>query len=347
LASISFDTYPVSASAPEESIWRAHAGIPRGWLPVDISRGIAIVRWIEIGSRLLSEPFFGETVRHLRMGSPRARECETDLSILEGIETPVSLEPSCLIVHMTRCGSTLLANSFRAAADCTVVSEAASIGRVLGWIGSPSRHWASVGARFITPVLGAFAAYHGFCRRHIVIKCGNEGLHAVSALRSRWPRVPCIILVRNPVEVLISNVQTPSRMFLDWKESPRRTLFGVPPHEAAAEGAIGFYSWALGRFCIQAADVLDEYCRVVDYTELNAERILDLMRFCKLSLDPERENAFWQGFRADAKRSTVDFQDDSLLKRQSAPEAAHRNARTWIERPYNELRRRAALWNHA
>ncbi len=138
------------------------AAIPPGWLPVDITSGVPVIRWANVGVAPLTEPFFLQTINKHRAGGHFGSECETEISILEiGASELPAAPPSGVICHMTRCGSTLLANAFRTALEATVLSEAAAVGRVIGWIGSPSRYWAAVGSRLIGPLASVFAHYQG------------------------------------------------------------------------------------------------------------------------------------------------------------------------------------------
>src|SRR5437868_6806406 len=83
------------------------------WLPVDLSfaRSDVSVRWMDFGSASLTEPFFNMTVERLRSPPLLAREMEADLaSLIRRAADLPPVEPAGMIVHVSRCGSTLLSN---------------------------------------------------------------------------------------------------------------------------------------------------------------------------------------------------------------------------------------------
>src|ERR1019366_5688912 len=97
-----------------------------GWLPIGFTFGPQVsVRWLEFGGRSLSEPFFGQSVRALRCSKPPARERVTNLQTLFDVASAYrEVEPSGLIFHVSRCGSTFLTNILKAGAGVLALSEA-------------------------------------------------------------------------------------------------------------------------------------------------------------------------------------------------------------------------------
>jgi hypothetical protein len=315
--------------------------IPPGWLPANIS-GAPAIRWINIGSLPLSEPFFFQSIGKLRR-SPPASECETGLSPLEGI---LGARPSGIIFHMTRCGSTLVANALRSAEGAVVLSEAPAIGRVMGWVGSPSRYWAELGSKIIAPLMAVFAGYQGGgSLGRVIIKTGTEGIRSLPALRNIWGKdhLPCLILVRNPVEVLASAVRRPLKQVFGWRDQLAYSRSRVPPCDVLAGGLLDCSAWAIGQFCSDALAVIDQGCRVLDYSDLTPEVVCKVAAYFNLPLSQEAFRGIGDAFRLDAKNPDRVFQGDSESK-MSSGEAVRVAARKWIEGPYGELRKRAGGW---
>ena len=160
-----------------------------------ISGAMPVVRWIDARGLRLDEPFFAQTVNSLRDGERPPLECETELSALERAAGSRSVMPSGIIVHVTRCGSTLLTNALRAAEHSVVLSEPQIFGRVLGWVGSPAPYWARVGLDLVRQVSAVFAHYQGNdVSQPVILKCGAEGLFLLRAIRAALPIVPCLVL---------------------------------------------------------------------------------------------------------------------------------------------------------
>ena len=105
----------------------------RGWVPSAISFDQephiipeATVNWVEVGSTPLAEPFFDQTLTRLREATPAAREILTDIDTLFRVgEVLPRPQPAGFIFHISRCGSTLLANALK-------TSDQVVVGRILG-----------------------------------------------------------------------------------------------------------------------------------------------------------------------------------------------------------------------
>lgn len=337
----------VLPSSMAQSMWPG-SDIPPGWLPVSIAGGIpTVVRWIRIGEAPLAEPLFNYTLKRLRGSNFPAHERETELSTLErGAARLPCVAPAGIVIHMTRCGSTLLANAFRSAMDAVVLSEVPVVARVMEWIASPSRHWATTGSRLFLPLTSVFAHYQGDCvPRDVVIKCGTEGLLLLRAIRTVLPDIPCLVLIRNPIEVLVSIAANTPRGFTEWYEFPRNPILGGPPPDALAGGHIEFWAWLMGRFCSDALALLDDRCRVLDYSDITPDVARRVGEYFHLSVSGEGEPRLHEAFRFSAKHPERLFESDSARKRFSTSDAINASAAKWADGPYQELRKRAAGWD--
>src|SRR5580693_6151087 len=98
----------------------------QGWLP-DSFMGDGfppMIRWVKVGSTRLTEPFYWQTVERACRECGPVQTLETDLQAIIDIgETLPSIVPAGLIFHVTRCGSTLVANAMRIANRTVVVCE--------------------------------------------------------------------------------------------------------------------------------------------------------------------------------------------------------------------------------
>src|SRR5688572_740865 len=96
------------------------------WLPVDavIERGRPGLHWLKMSGIGLVEPFFGETVARVRNEKPEPVPVFTDFDVLFQLEKVMDgLQPAGFIFHLSRCGSTLVANTCRVLRDSLVVAE--------------------------------------------------------------------------------------------------------------------------------------------------------------------------------------------------------------------------------
>lgn len=172
------------------------------WLPVravSVADGSLAVDWAHFGVDWLREPFFsGSADRALARPFNRMFRVRGSLHDLVRNARPAeSLEPSGFIFHMSRCGSTLVAQMLAARDDCVVVSEA-----------PPLDAAAQLGS---VPALRAMVAALGRRRmpsgRHYVLKLDSWHSLALPLFRAAFPETPWIFLYRDPAEVLASQMR--------------------------------------------------------------------------------------------------------------------------------------------
>jgi len=318
-------------------------GPPRGWVPVNIEPQEEVIRWMHVGTDFSpDEPFFNQSIRLLRAKSPPPVECETELTALEARKAAslVPPTPSGIIVHVSRCGSTVLTNALRAADNAIVLSEAAPIDSMLSWAAHPTSRRSVLFNRFLPQVVRVFSQYRGVAERQVVIKCGIGGALAMPALRAIWPTVPFVVLIRRPEEVIAANLRRPSAYLIDWYLQPARCWFGTPPAEVRGAGVEEYFAWILGRVYNETFNSLDSYCKVIDYEELGpsvARRVGDIFQ---LRLSADAASGMDAAFRVNAKNQRRPFEPDSEAKRKAVSALTRAAVERWIESSYSEMRQR-------
>jgi len=240
---------------------------------------------------------------------------------------------------MTRCGSTMVANALRAAEDVVVLSEPLPLLRLMGMATRPSRYWSQRCVKLLGRLTAVFAQYQEDTAKKIVIKCASEEIAALAAIRIVWPAVPCLVLIRNPLEVLVSNIRNPPK----WVNlAERRNWFGRSIRDVEFEGIVDYVAWVIGRFCSEALPALDMGCKVIDYERLSPEAVREVAADFGLRFSPDGWRLFQQAFLTHSKNNK-DFESDSEEKRLAATEAMKRGVNRWVEAPYHELLRRATM----
>ncbi|HEX4304007.1 MAG TPA: sulfotransferase [Rhizomicrobium sp.] len=232
---------------------------PAGWLPIGIDAELA-VDWLFFGARPLAEPFFEDSMRRARMlPYNRLIRYRTSLARLgEWAAHNPGLAPAGLIFHMSRCGSTLVAQMLAAVQTNVVVSEAAGIDAVVQFdrAGRADPQSCATLLAQLTVALGQKRNGH---ETRYFIKLDSWHTLALPLFRRAFPTVPWVFLYRDPVEVLASQLmqrgmQTvphylpPSHFGIDSAEnvSPedycalvlRRTCEAVIEHHAQGGGLL-------------------------------------------------------------------------------------------------------------
>jgi len=337
----------VSESREDDwAIWNS-GRIPKGWLPVAIRPATAsrqyVVRWMRVGTADLTEPFFDFTVRRLRAQYPLISEWETTL---DAILTPsldlAPMTPSGMIFQMSRCGSTLLLNAMRSAEDVVGLGEAEPIESALTMAASRSDYWKEAGSSLLRALVPIFARYNSDRSKSIVLKFTPPCIACLPLIRSIWPTVPCLVLIRDPLEVVISNLMEPPLWLIERYTGQETTLLGRTPAEII-NSTVESCAWFIGRFCSEAIRTIDEACMIVDYESLNRGSIRDLAYRFGLNFSPDREALFTSAIAHHSKTLNHVFKGDRVQKRRRVTPDVEESVTKWVTAYYEELKRRSVL----
>src|SRR5690242_2119180 len=106
-----------------------------GWVPITVEwpDGKPVVEWCHLGARRFTEPFFEDTIREaLRRPFNRLFHRRTPIEALaDWREASPGLEPTGFVFHMSRCGSTLLAQMLARLCSNVVLSEPGPVDSVI------------------------------------------------------------------------------------------------------------------------------------------------------------------------------------------------------------------------
>jgi hypothetical protein len=325
-----------------------------GWLPVDIeldpqpavvSEGP--VRWLEFGSTPLAEPFFRQTADKLEKAPQPAREIETNIETMVRLTNRLpAVRPAGLIFHVSHCGSTLLSNALKLAPQTVVTSEPATLVRLTRrYADTPSAYltarWEVRRRILMDSVLRLFAHYRTGETERAVVKFASINLMEMKMVRSCWPDTPCVVIVRNPAEVLVTALK--GHGWMVWKTDGDLAceLFGWKDLSQAVQEMPDeeYCARAMGQLLASALNTVDENCKVIDYEDLNRQRICEVASFFGLAL-PEDGKEIDQIFSYHAKdpERRRPFRNDSARKRHQASAALHQAAQRWAMPAYAALR---------
>ncbi len=327
------------------------SGIKR-WVPVRLSPGTRPeltgslnVRWLEFGDAALTEPFFEDTIAQLRSGG--ARELETGMDTLFRLASALpAVLPAGLIFHISRCGSTLLANALKTGRNTVVMSEDMMTARLLQpFRPTGSSHldslWNDRRRQIAEAVFRFFATLGPSGRAKLILKLPSFATVALPLFRQWWPDVPCVIVVRDPEEVMVANLAS------GWGGSDNRAgiaevfavganLNDVSPEELCA--------LMLNSMLTNAARAVGHGCYVVDYEDLKA-RVPAIAHLFGVELGSEQALSTVLGSYSRDWALAVPFTGDRLAKRSKITQEVREAARLWAREPYAELRAMGSGWS--
>ena len=316
------------------------------WVPISFKfdSTSASVKWLNFGERILSESFFNHAIRPIKAESP-ANQRTTSLSeLLEAAEAVPSVDPAGIIFHVSRCGSTMLTNVLKTGDQVSALAEALPIGilfqnRIFESSPFPTEKREDVRRMLLNAVVRLCAASFG---SNLVIKCHAASILQIARIRAVWPNVPFLILIRDPVEIAMSNLAAPA----GWLRAMHRpadhwNLFGLSNLEIQQISIQEYCARGLGEFCTAALKQMDDLCWVTDYDDLDISTIYSVAKLFNIQLPNADTSAFQEAFSSYSKPRLkgTPYQDDRPKKQESAPAAVRRLVAQWAHEPYDRLRR--------
>ncbi|MGO9261741.1 MAG: aspartyl/asparaginyl beta-hydroxylase domain-containing protein [Bryobacteraceae bacterium] len=199
---------------------------PEGWTPVKVSfRGSspnppqAVAEWIWTGPMRFTEPFFQDSVRVARR-NPFTAVFGREMP-LEAADRIQGLTPNGFIFHMSRCGSTLIAQMLVALDRTVVISEAPAVDDVLQaklrWPDLPRQEQ----IRWLRQVVAALGQRPSGGESLYFLKLDSWHIHHLPLIREAFPGVPWIFVHRNPKDVIASQLRRPGMPGLPGALDPR------------------------------------------------------------------------------------------------------------------------------
>jgi len=311
---------------------------PAGWLPVGTAwrRGEFMVHWCYFGEQPLRDPFFeGSVQRCLFKPFNRVFRHATPITRLpEWLRVHPPLQPSGLIFHMSRCGSTLVSQMLAVSERNIVISEASPIDAVVRARQVRADLGEDEQARWLAWIVGALGQpRRGERRCFVKLDCWHT--LALPLFRRAFPSVPWVFLYRDPVEVLVSQLRMPGTQMLAQGIGP--DLYGLA-RSYGPGSAEDYYARVLAEVCKPVVRHYSEGGGLpVNYRELPDAVATAILPHFGVECGELDRAAMAQVIPRDAKTPSLPFAPDSGEKQQAATQATRASADRWLGELYREL----------
>lgn len=177
------------------------------WYPVRIIEDdlTLVVQWMRFGEPDFKEPFFDDAIAQARITYPENRKkfrSVTSLDILVGYQENWNQDVSLLVFHVSRCGSTLLAQLLTEIPNTTVLSEVPLLDEIIA-LGIEGRvRDSKVLFKSVVRILGLNA-------QRIILKTDSWHLLHFDFYRECNSKSPAVMLHRKPSEIIASHKRIP------------------------------------------------------------------------------------------------------------------------------------------
>lgn len=178
---------------------------PCGWLPARaVQTGvIPVFDWAWFGPQQLDMPFYEEAVqRFAPRPFNRMFRARTSLAtLMAGADAAPA--PAGFVHHMSRCGSTLIAQMLGADPHHVVLSEPEPLDAVVRWAmtsGAPLDEQVAA----LRAIVAALGRDRSGRTQRVFFKLDSWHVLALPLFRAAFPETPWVFAYRNPVEVLVS-----------------------------------------------------------------------------------------------------------------------------------------------
>jgi hypothetical protein len=312
----------------------------RNWIPVRVywREGAPMVDWCYMGNARFIEPFFDVTVSvQMRDNFSLLFRHHTPIHHLAGIvEQSPRLEPTGFIFHMSRCGSTLVAQMLAALQENIVISEAPPIDSVLNAHNSNPSVTDEQRLTWLRLMIGAMGRKRSGRERGFFVKFDSWNTFDIDLIERAFPDVPWIFLYRDPVEVMVSQMRKPGSQMI--RGVMNRLLPGLAVMEALQMPGEEYCARVLARFCETALDRSDRRNALfVNYNRLPGAVTGEIARHFGISFSDEEAAKMTAAANFDAKTPRMPFASDSQSKREGATDAVHAAADAWLWPLYKRL----------
>jgi hypothetical protein len=177
-----------------------------GLIPIALDVPGGRVEWLDLDGYHCYEAFFHQSIAaYISMRKTPPRSFFTELDALCNLEPGDRIEPSGLIFHAGRCGSTLLAKVLARSRAHMVFSEARPHNQI--WKALEARGNAET--RLYRRLVLAMGRRRLRSHTAHIIKFTSFNIAAFDFIRAAFPGVPALFLFRDPGEVAASYARNP------------------------------------------------------------------------------------------------------------------------------------------
>jgi hypothetical protein len=225
-------------------------------------------------------------------------ELRTGLGAMVEAASGATVVPSGLIFHISRCGADVLARWLSATSSALVLSDVTPLNAVLSpyvRVRYSLEIWRDIQRAALPALVTLYGKHMRRTSPRVVVKFATLSILEAHAIRAVWPKVPCILMVRDPVDVIESHLLAPA----PWVQAVRDrlnalALFGIGPevHSLTDMTNEELVASIIGRVYDASVSLCGGNCWIVKYgTAASNNEMQRLARWFNLAVDRLDEGA--------------------------------------------------------
>lgn len=182
----------------------------QAWLPYKLLNQDEklLCRWLFAGNKQFTEPFFDETILKC-LSHPFNSSLFKSMSDLAFLQLSASamdcLQPTVIIFHVSRCGSTLASQLLGLSNANIVLAEVPFLDDLLRLPSHQKQFTTADADRLFAAALSLYGQRRAGAERHLVVKTDSWHILFYQRLRRLYPNVPFVLLYRRPEEIIRSH----------------------------------------------------------------------------------------------------------------------------------------------
>ena len=279
------------------------------WLPYCYQAKSRSIRWC-LPSGHATEPFHDQYIERCR-GQLLNQLITPKTSITPlttGQVTSAPLQPAGFIFHLSRCGSTLVSGCLAELDNTCVLSESPLLTELLLDDSLDEKT-----KQHLLPQFIHLQSVTSPGRHNIIIKWNAWDIFFWPLIRSLYPQVPVLFLVRNPVEILASHQRSAGRHMA----GDQSMMVIKPIHDAANAASLDGFREKVLQSLLGSMDHAKNSDDVVtlDYSSLTLNKILELADYFQLHVDDNVRSSMAARMTFHSKFPGQTFQSDERHKR--------------------------------
>ena len=221
-----------------------------------------------------------------------------------------ALRPTAIIFHVSRCGSTLLSQLLALDEKHIVLSEVPFFDDLLRLPFKESPAETKIGIDYLAAAIKYYGRKRTGKEEQLFIKTDSWHIHFYDRIRNLFPSVPCILLYRNPQEVMLSQKRQRGMQSVPGIIEPE--VFGFSGQEVHETNLDAYMAKILESYYKKMKEIIarDPLTLPVNYKEGIKNIMAKVYAFTGMELTEKTEALFAERSHFHAKHPQQVFEED-------------------------------------